>query len=455
MKDSFWIKEIKHEIKKQAMLTSHIETDVAIIGGGFVGLWTAILLKEEKPELSVVLLEKDFCGSGASGRNGGMVKSWWPRLPILTKLCGDEDGVRLAQLSAEGILEIEQFCRDHDIDADFKQSGWYWVASTEQHRGAWNNIKEFLDGRGIDIFSDVPSEDLQSKTGSNIHLEGVFKGISASIQPAKLAQGLLKVALSMGIEVYEDTLVCSIEKTRPAKINTTSGSVSADKVVIATNVWTGQLIPELSKKVLPVTSTIVLTEKIPEVLKDIGWVNHELITDSQLRVGYYRPTLDGRIMYGKGTGKIYFNNKIDENYGDDQELVKDTFSDFQRAYPMIQLSQVAYDWSGPVDRSYDNFPLFGHLDNADHIFYSVGWSGSGVGQSRTGAKILRSLVLEDGSFLSNLKLINRKSENFPMEPIQYIGGNMVRNAVIRNEQAYIKNSKARYIDLKLEALAPS
>ena len=456
MKDSFWIKEIKDKVTKESFQKGQEDCDIAIIGGGFVGLWTAILLKEKAPQKRIVILEKEYCGSGASGRNGGMVMSWWPKISTLIKICGEKEAYELAAESAQAINEIEEFCKNHSIDAEFIKSGWIWTATTNVQRQSWADVKAYTDKIDPSIYKKLPDEEVAKRSGSSIHLEGVIEESNGIVQPFKLAQGLKTVALELGVIIYEDSPAKSIEKTSPAKIVTALGTLSAKKVIIATNVWTNKLIPELANSILPVTSTIVSTDPKPELLKEIGWSGFEAVTDSQLMVGYYRPTKAGRIMYGKGTGKIYYNNKIDDNYGNDPQLVTDTICDFKRTYPIIKDQDITYDWTGPIDRTYDSFPLFGHLKGAPHIIYGVGWSGNGVGPSRVGGKILSSLALGEDNFFSSLKIINRTNiRKFPGEPIRYIGGNMVRNAVRRNEKAYILNQKPRALDLKLASFAPS
>lgn len=455
MKDSLWIKEIKDSIQYMPSLNENIQADVAIIGGGFVGMWTAIQIKEKSPEKNVVILEKNFCGSGASGRNGGLVMSWWGELYTLIECCGLQEAIILAKESEQSINEIGEFCKIHNIEADFKQAGWLWTATTNQQKGAWGSLKELLEDNGYDIYKDVPLKELIQKSGSSLHLEGVIEESNAIVQPAKLAQGMKKVALSMGIKIYENTSVESIIKTNPAKVFTQNGSLTADKVVIANNAWVSNFESELADSVLVVTSTIVATQPISQKLKMIGWVGGEAITDSQLMVGYYRTTADDRIAYGKGTGGLHYGNKIDENFGKDPTLVEDTVKDFLRTYPEITTEEIDCDWTGPIDRTYDSFPIFGHLKNAPNIIYGVGWSGNGVGPSHLGGKILSSLALDEDNKFTQSKIINRKVKKFPKEPFRYVGGNMVRQAVRRNEQAAVLNKDGTFLDKQLAKLAPS
>lgn len=455
MKDSHWIKEIRDQISYTSELRGDVTVDIGIIGGGFVGLWTAIQIKEKSPDTEVAILEKNFCGSGASGRNGGMVMSWWPKIQTLIKICGENEAFMLANESEKCIDEIEEFCQKYNIDAHFIKSGWYWTATSERQKGAWRSVKKVTDNHGYSVYTDIPTNILQDRSGSNLHLEGVCEKSNGIIQPAILAQGMKKVALSLGVKIFENTDVESIVKGNPVKALTSNGSLIAKTIVIANNAWAATLEPELARSIVVVTSTILNTKKVPDKLEKIGWTGNEAITDSQLMVGYYRTTHDKRIIYGKGTGGLSYKNNIGENFGSNRLFLEDTKKDFLRTYPDIVETDIEYDWTGPIDRTYDSFPLFGNLKGASNIIYGVGWSGNGVGPSRLGGKILSSMALGEKNNFTNLKIINRKVKKFPCEPIRYLGGNIVRNAVRRNEQAAMMNKQENIIDVYLSKFAPS
>ncbi|MBF6949334.1 FAD-dependent oxidoreductase, partial [Acinetobacter baumannii] len=131
MKRSLWLEEIASELTPLPALEGPLDVDVAIVGGGFVGLWTALRLLELKPDCRIAIIERDICGGGASGRNGGFVMSWWPKISSLAAQCGKDEALRLARASAAAIGEIEEFCKAHDIDAHFRRAGWLWTATTE------------------------------------------------------------------------------------------------------------------------------------------------------------------------------------------------------------------------------------------------------------------------------------------------------------------------------------
>mgnify|MGYP000149050992 CR=1 FL=1 len=176
-----------------------------------------------------------------------------------------------------------------------------------------------------------------------------------------------------------------------------------------------------------------MTEAIPQQLAQQGWSGGESITDSQLLVNYYRTTKDGRIAFGKGTGAIAYGSKIGPLFSEDAACIDLTEQHFRMTYPHLNHVRTVKAWSGPIDRTYDSLPIFGHLAGHSNIHYGIGWSGNGVGPSRLGGRILASLALGQKNPWSTCALVNRKVRHFPAEPIRYVGGTLVRNAVMRKE----------------------
>ncbi len=454
MKDSLWITDIRPTLPEPTPLKESINADIAIIGGGFVGLWSALMIKERAPEKRVVILERSFCGAGASGRNGGFVSSWWSRLPFLIDLCGVEEGLKIAQASEENIEAIKAFCIDEKIDADFWQSGWIWSATAPSQEGDWDEVLKLTKRYGYSIYHPLSPAQLLKRTGSQLHRSGVVEESNATLHPAKLVRGLYRVAKARGVEIFEESEVFKVEQSSPAKLMTKEGRVTAERVIIANNVWAARLIPQLKRALIPVTSTIIATKPMPDYLEKIGWKDGTSICDSQLMINYYRTTKDDRICFGKGTAALTFGSKIPPNYGAAPSLAQETAEDFLRTYPEVKEHHFDAIWSGPIDRTYDSFPLFGTLKGAPHIAYGVGWSGNGVAPSRIGGVILSALALDEENFWTRSHLINRPFRSFPPEPFRYLGGNLVRSAVKRKERALIEGKRAKLWDHLLSRLAP-
>jgi glycine/D-amino acid oxidase-like deaminating enzyme len=451
---SFWLLEAEPTLRVPAPLRTNITADIAVIGGGFVGLWTALAIKDSNPNAQVVVLEQDVCGGGASGRNGGFVMSWWPKIGSFSNFCDAEQALFLARASEAAIQEIGDFCAKYAIDAHFRRAGWLWTATTEAHLSSWQGTLDTCARLGEKPFQLLSNEEVASRTGSKVHRAGVLERSNATVQPAALVRGMRRVAIERGVQIYENTRVLNFDHKAPVTIHTPEGSVSANSLVLATNAWAAA-IPDLSRLIVPVNSSIIVTEPIPERLRSIGWTGGEAITDSQLMVDYYRTTRDGRIAFGKGTGAISYGSTIGPVFSNDEDSCKLTEADFRRTYPMLQDVRITHSWAGPIDRTYDSLPVFGTLAGTDHIHYGIGWSGNGVGPSRIGGKILASLALQRSDQWSQCALVKRECRRFPMEPFRYLGGSLVRNAVIRKEGSEMKGIKPGIIDSTLAKFAPA
>ncbi len=429
--------------------------DVAIVGGGFVGLWTAIELKLREPDLAVAVFEASRCGEGASGLNGGFVMSWWPKIGSLASICGAEDAVWLADETTRCITELGPFLEHHGIDAEYRQSGWLWTATSPRHLGAWDSVVDTACRLGRDdVFVQVPASEIAARTGSAVHLAGVCEPVNGTVHPAKLALGLARVAESLSITIHEHTRVERVERTSPARLILANGIVETRRVVLATNAWAAS-IPELARRFVCVGSAVIATPPIPDRLRAIGWTGGESITDSQTTVTYYRTTRDGRIVFGKGGGRLYFTGEPGALAFADPVGIAEATEDFRRTYPMLADVPIDSAWSGPIDRTYDSLPLLGTLPDAPHIAYGIGWSGNGVNPSRIGGRILAELSLERRSRWTANALVNRLARAFPPEPLRYLGGALVRRAMLRKDRAELAGRAPSATDRMLASLAPS
>ncbi|HEY7820148.1 MAG TPA: FAD-binding oxidoreductase, partial [Vicinamibacteria bacterium] len=293
-----------------------------------------------------------------------------------------------------------------------------------------------------------------ARSGSSSHLGGVLDTSAATVQPAALALGLRRVALDKGVRIYENSPIVEIDRTSPPALVTARGKLQADKLVIATNAWAARL-PELKRALVVLSSDIIATNPIPDALRRIGWTGGEAITDSQLRVDYYRTTRDGRIAFGKGAGAIAHAGKMGADFEKNDRAGREAEADLRAYYPSLEKASITHQWSGPIDKSMSGIPLFGKLGGRTRILYGVGFSGNGVGPSRVGGKILRSLALGVRDEWSACPLVEQRFERFPPEPFCYLAASLVRGAVVRKETAELAGKKARAIDVRLAALAPA
>ncbi|MPY22610.1 FAD-dependent oxidoreductase [Shewanella sp. YLB-07] len=431
---AFWFDDAMAGDKTQpTALRGKHSSDVAIVGGGYTGLWTGIKLKLARPELRVTLVEKHLCGSGASGRNGGAMLTWSSKFPSLCRLYGLEEAIRLVKASEAGVGEIRDFCLSHGLDADIRADGTFYTATNPSQLGGMSSMLQSLNRHDINSWYRCSPEELKQKTGSEVHLEGHFSEAAGSLHPGKLVRGLRRIAIKLGVEIHELSSVNSIDYGSCNRLNFDEGELICKSLVLATNAWMPELVPELRRSIILVSSDMVITEPVPESLASIGLNHGAAVIDSRTFVHYYRSTPDGRLMLGKGGNTFSFGNRV-RNFFDEPSVYSSQLSDkLAWMFPGIRLP-LARSWTGASDRSVTGMPFFGRLTEHSNVFYGLGYSGNGVVQSYLGGDILSSLVLGLDNSWTRSGLVTGPRGLFPVEPFRYLGANLVRNAIRYQER---------------------
>jgi glycine/D-amino acid oxidase-like deaminating enzyme len=426
--------------------------DICIVGGGYTGLWTALRIKELDPSVDVMLLEADLCGSGASGRNGGLALGWWAKLGSLIHVCGVEEGLRLAHAAANAVAEIGTFCDQHGIDAHYRRHGWLRTATTPLHEQSLEESVRLCERHGLHVFQRLSPEELEARTGSPGNVYGLLEPGAATVQPALLARGLRRVAIDKGVRIFERTPVLHIDPGQPPTIRTPRAAVVADKIILAINAW-GATLPDLRRAIIALSSDIVATAPIPERLAEIGWTGGECITDARLTVHYSQTTHDGRIVFGRGSGALAYLGRITNTFNQHRSRAGVVTRGLHRIYPMLQDVPITHHWAGAVDRSRTNTLVFGRLDGQPHILYGVGYSGTGVAPSLIGGRILASTALDRIDEWSTSRLNQGPQVLYPPEPIRFFGGIFVREAVRQKEDGEEAGQAAGRITSAIAGLA--
>jgi glycine/D-amino acid oxidase-like deaminating enzyme len=432
--------------------------DVCIVGGGFTGLWTAHRLHELDRALRIAVLEADVCGSGASGRNSGAMGHYWTKLPTLVRLLGAEDAQRLLRASIEVLEDIHAFIGTHGIECELRRVPSVWSATAPGQVGAWNGVFRAAESLGLQApYRVLAPEELRRMFGAGPYLAGVIEEGVTRLQPALLARGLRRVALERGIEIFEHAPVSRIAG-HPDHIDVSAGAlrIRADKVVLAANAWMAHL-PEFRRSIVVVSSDIVITDPIPELLETLGMRHRPGGVNSRLMVNYGGLTPDGRVYVGRGGGTLAFAARVGPAFDWSPKQAAEVEQDFRFLYPELRHVPIARGWAGPVERSSTAMPWFGCLREDRRVHYAMGYSGHGVAASALGGRILASAVLgrRDG-WTSLAECFERtRLGDYPPEPIRYLGGLLVRNAVARKELADRERRQPSWLDVKLASLAPA
>jgi glycine/D-amino acid oxidase-like deaminating enzyme len=414
-------------------LAGALHADFCVVGGGYTGLWTALELRAQQPDASVVVLESQACGLGASGRNGGWMTSWVDEVDSLVEKFGTEAGAWLARESSETIRRIEAFTSEHGIECDFRQEGTLWAAGTPGQLDLIRGVTHAARDHGLgDFYEELSEQDLRDRTGAVTPLGGVFIRDSASVQPALLVRGLRRVALEQGVRIFEGSPMIRLERDRTPRAITSAGWVEADQLVLATNAWAAS-VRELRRALVIVGSQIVLTEPIADRLAGRAWSRGGLFGDARLFVHYAQITREGRIAFGRGGGALGPLGRVIPKHFYDPDTAAEVAADFRAWFPELADVRLTHAWGGPIDRAPGHLPFVGALGDHGSIHYGVGYSGNGVGPSALVGRILahRALGLDDE--LTRCALVSGPPGYLPPEPLRTAGGVLVRRGVRRAE----------------------
>ncbi|TDQ83893.1 glycine/D-amino acid oxidase-like deaminating enzyme [Dongia mobilis] len=435
------------------ILAGEARCDICIVGGGLAGLWTAIELKHRAPQTSIVIIEADICGGGASGRNSGMVLSQWAKFAALTKFCGMEGAIRLAQAFGRSPAEIAAFCATHGIDAEYHPDGWIWGASCAAHLGSWAGILETLAAANRFPFREVTRDEIAALTGTDAFLAGIHDPTAGTIHPGKLVRGLRRVALGLGVVIHENTPMTRLLRRPQPGVVTPRGMVRAERVILTLNAWS-LAVPELRSAILVIASDDAVTAPVPERLAQAGYRRKPLISDSQTFVTGYRTTGDDRLNAGVTGGRLGFGSFRSQRFEGRSAREAAIRAAIARGHPQLADIPLAESWYGPIDRTRSGLPLFGRLPGCSDIFYGYGFSGNGIATTPIGGRILASLALDVVDEWSGCGLVRPPEGWLPPEPIRYFGAHLVRAAIDRADRLAHLDRRPDFLTRRLVALAP-
>ncbi|HEX2755534.1 MAG TPA: FAD-dependent oxidoreductase [Candidatus Limnocylindrales bacterium] len=431
--------------------TGRARADVVIVGGGYTGLWTAIRIRELEPSARVVVIEQDICGGGPSGRNGGFVTGWFDELPALTRQFGEAEALRTAEALDIEIASLGPWTAAHGIDAGLVEKGFVQVSAAPAQDDAWLEATEACARLGMgDRWRALTAADVAERARSPVFRGGAFMPGAGTVQPARLARGLRRVALEQGIVIHERTTAtlpadpprrAAGAASGPIDIATISaegsGAIEADQVVVAANAWAAAWRP-VGRRLLNWSSYIVLTEPIPDRLAEIGWTGGEGIADARFTLHYARTTADGRIALGGGGGRAGWGGRIDRAFTHDAGAARRAAEGLRRWFPSLADVRIEDAWGGPIDITDDHRAWFGSRPGG-RIHHGLGYSGNGVAPAILGGRILAALATGRGrdDVAASLPIVGERAtpRAFPPEPFRGAGARVFREAMVRREHA--------------------
>lgn len=412
---SYWFRELGGLPERLPALADSTAADVAIVGGGLTGLWAAYYLKRARPDLDVVILEREFCGFGASGRNGGYVT---PRLYWPAGHAEAADRATMSGLSRDSVDEVWRVLEDEGVDAGQRRCGNLIVATNPaQH------ARLLKKGSSMGDYLDAAA--LRKRVNVAGALGGIVDIITFRVQPARLVRGLFDRVRAMGVRVYESTTVTEI---RPRQVQTATGhTVDAQWVLRATEGFTAS-IKGLRRRLAPINSSMIVTEPLgDEVWQTIGWQGREMLDEAGHAVVYSQITDDGRIALG-GRGTPYrFGSATDENGQANAKAAAELKGVLTRLFPATRSVRVEHLWCGVLGVPRNWRPSVGH-DPSTGIGWAGGYTGNGVAAANMAGRTYADLVLKHDTPLARSPWVNRHSRNWEFEPLRFIGANVMYTA---------------------------
>jgi glycine/D-amino acid oxidase-like deaminating enzyme len=433
---SYWLESAGDDLTPRPALRGSIDADVAILGAGYTGLWTAHTLLRRDPSLKVVLLEREIAGFGASGRNGGWVASGLNAGSERLERAFGRAGMSAIEDAVAGAVDaVAEAIAVEGIEADYTKGGSLTIARGPEQVPAleahWESLERSGRAAGYRRLD-------AAETADRIRVEGALGSIYGSqyavVHPGKLVRGLARAVERRGGTIFERTAVTDIEpgalpRLRPA-LRTTAGLVRATTVVLAGEAYLSQL-RRYHRALLPLYSLIVLTEPVSDAdWATIGWRAREVVASYRLSVDYLSRTADGRILFG-GRGAPYrFGSTIEPAFDRDARTHASLRAMVEAWFPSLRGIGFGHAWGGPLGMPRDWIPTFA-FDPRTGVASGRGYTGHGVSTANLAGRVLAGLILGEQSELTELPLVNHRSPNWEPEPFRWLGVRFTQESLLR------------------------
>lgn len=400
-------------------LSGRTECDLAVVGAGFTGLWTALLAKQWEPSLDVVVLEGRRSAAAASGRNGGFCDASLTHgfANGLNRFAGELR--TLDRLGLENLDAIESTVAELGIDCDMERTGMLDVATAPWQFDELTEIAPSMRAHGYQV--DVLDTDaLRAHVVSPSYHAGMWvHGRTAIVNPARLVWGLRKACLEHGVRIHEGTAVTALHReSGRIRLSTFRGSVTARKVALATNA-DRPLLGRLRPFILPVYDYILVTEPLTAAqLDSIGWKHRQGIADGGNQFHYYRLTADSRILWGGYDAVYHFGNRVAPDLEQRAATFDKLAGHFFATFPQLTGVRFTHRWGGAIDTC-SRFCAFWGTSFGGRAAYALGYTGLGVGASRFGAQVMLDLLEGRRTERTALRMVRTRPLPFPPEPLRY------------------------------------
>jgi glycine/D-amino acid oxidase-like deaminating enzyme len=450
---SLWLDGLPASLSPRAPLRGNASCDVAIVGAGFTGLWTAYYLKRLQPDLNVLLLEREIAGFGPSGRNGGWVAgtiagSW----KVYGARQGNDAVLRAERETYQTVDEIGRVARSEGIECNYSKGGMLAVATSEpqaarlgadisaaRQRGLGEEDWQRLDAQEVEKFAHV--------AGCRM---AVYSPHCARIDPARLARGLAATCEKAGVTIYEHTEALQVA---PGMVTCREGRVTADHIIRATESYTNQL-PAEKRRYLPLYSQMIATEPLPEdTWNALGWSQGLTIRDRRNLFFYAQRTADGRLAIGGRGAPYHLSRPIDETNEQDPAVRVRLQTALRNHFPAAANAAITHHWGGPLAVPRD-WCMTIRYDRRAGFGWAGGYSGHGVVASNISGRTLADLVLGNESQLVTLPWVGHRCRRWEPEPLRYLASQAIVRMLASSDRIEDKRDKPTRLASILRPLLP-
>jgi glycine/D-amino acid oxidase-like deaminating enzyme len=419
---SFWLDTVPGELAPGPPLPGDLDVDVAIVGAGFTGLWTAYYLSLAGQGLRIAVCEREIAGFGASGRNGGWCSALFPASLAKLERISDRGGaIAMHRAMQRTVAEVGRVAAAESIDCHWAMGGTVQLARSpaqlDRARAEVGEARAF--GFGEDDLRLLTADEARGMAGATGILGGTFTPHCAAIHPARLAHGLAQALRQRGVSLFERTPVLDI---RPGQLITASGTVRAQYVIRATEGYTAEL-PGLRRLLAPVYSLMIATAPLPEAAwAEIGLASRPTFGDLRHLIIYGQRTADGRLAFGGRGAPYHLGSAIRPSF----DRVPAVFGALRRTlaelFPVLGSVPITHAWGGPLGVPRDWCASVG-LDRATGLGWAGGYVGDGVSTTNLAGRTLADLITGADTDLVTLPWVGHRWPRWEPEPLRWLGVN--------------------------------
>ena len=440
---SWWMETCGDDLTPRPPLDGSTTADVAVLGAGYTGLWTALYLLERDPSLNVVLVEREIAGWGASGRNGGWLS---PEISVSHTEMIARHGKDATRATHDALVDtighVESAVERHGIDAHLDRHGMLMLARGGHQVKTVRHIYDEMTELGYpDFYRWLEPGEAAELVDVDNTWAALFAEPFAAVHPGRLVRGLARAVEGLGATIYEGTAVTGYDLSAKPVLHTTGGDITADVIVLAGEAYLSEL-PKHGREILPVYSQIMLTAPLTEAQRaTIGWRRRFVMQSKRLTIDYLQITRDNRIAFG-GRGSLYhWGSAIKPEWDCVEATAQSLRSQFDEFFP--SLADVPFErcWGGVVGIHRDWMPSFS-FDQATGLAKAGGYAGEGVAATNLAGRTLADLITGGGTPLCELPMVQHEPKAWEPEPLRYLGVRYIQKAAARMEEKAVRTGKA-------------